>query len=81
MPQALVASDLASLLVFTFPRRAVSEVEVLDSGFFASRVPYVNVHGENFTLALETTRVFEADRLVKPKKHQLGDAIRALGRN
>lgn len=41
-------------------------------------MPYANVDGQNFTLALNATRVLDTDRLVRSKKHQVGDAIRAL---
>jgi hypothetical protein len=78
MPAAGVCSDVSSVIVFDIPREAIDEVEVLDAGFVGTRIPYANLYGSAFSLACQTLRVFEFDRLVRPRKDVLGGALRAF---
>jgi hypothetical protein len=76
MPPAFVASDVSSVIVFDIPRSSVSESEVLDNGFIGRRIPYANLHGENFGFSCQTIRILEAGNLVKPRKDVLAGALR-----
>ena len=78
MPPAFVASDVSTVIAFEIPRSAIEEVEVIDNGFIGRRIPYANIHGENFSFACQTIRIAESERLVKPKKGVLADALRSL---
>ena len=78
MPPASVASDASSVIAFEIPRAAIEEVEVIDGGFIGRRIPYANLHGENFGVSCQTVRVVDGERLVKPKKDVLSRALRSL---
>lgn len=78
MPRAGIASDLSSVIAFDIPRSAVTESEVIDSGFIGRRIPYANLYAENFSFSCQTIRILDAGYLVKPKKDVLGGALRAM---
>ena len=78
MPLALVAADISSIIAFDIPRAAITELEVLDKGLLGRRIPYANLSGGAFTLACQTFRLFDSERLVKPRRDVLTGALRAF---
>jgi hypothetical protein len=78
MPGALWASDAATVLAYSIPREAIDEIEILDKGMIASRIPFVELEGESFRFCCQTVRVFEGNGLVRPKKGVVAAALRSL---
>jgi hypothetical protein len=77
MPFALVEADgSGSALVFTVRRDGFENFDAFSQGFFASRLPVVQMVGR-CSLAIDTVRALDAtDSLVRPQKGAVLDAVR-----